>query len=45
LVQLIFDQGLRARRGVNRCSQAVASSPFFWLSIQPQVSAPSSAWA
>jgi hypothetical protein len=30
-----LDQKLRGRRGVNRCSQYIASFAFFWPSIQP----------
>jgi len=43
LATLIFDQMLRARRGVKRCRKCWSSSPFFWPSIQPQHSAISTA--
>ena len=42
---LIFDHLLRARRGVNRCSQYVSSNGRFWPSIQPKHNATSSASA
>ena len=41
LSTLIFDQMLRARRGVKRCSQCRSSTLFFWPSIQPWHSAAS----
>jgi hypothetical protein len=40
---LIFDQMLRARRGVKRWRKCWSSKPFFWPSIQPQHSAISTA--
>src|SRR5438128_12280370 len=43
--RLILDHGLCGDRREKRCSQAVASSARFWLSIHPQASAASSAAA
>jgi hypothetical protein len=45
LSRLTRDQGLFARRGVNRCSENASSNAAFWLSIQPKQRAASTASA